>query len=390
MHLIARNSLPNRSAGNETHVKNSWCASRFNSKHHAVSAFLLALCLLAAGLSLSPFFAQHAHAAQGSLDYGVYVGSTLVTPGNAQDVLHDGGSVSYIAATRTLVLRDANITSARSWKTPDGRVSAGIDSETDTALTIQLIGDNKITVPYLSDRDVSYGILAASDHSGKVVLRGDGSLTVKSAKAQGWSMGIFAVSMVVRDQAHVTATAAKAGHGSYGVYTRSTATLKGSSQLIAQGKTAAFSKAPKFGGAYTPKVKAGSSESAITVNKKSPKASMYTSNKYVEIINANATDKTPATMQITTLQPLPCGLSAKWPTLPTSCTGYEIQISPNSEFAPPEVITSHVAPSPTVNGFDTNALKPSTKYYVRVRGINETGATVYAGQWSPTKSVTTI
>ena len=73
--------------------------------------------------------------------YDLWVNDTQVTAQNAADVLGDG-TVSYDAATKTLTLSGANITEVH---TAD-IFTAGIYAEI-ADLTIDLVGENRITVP---------------------------------------------------------------------------------------------------------------------------------------------------------------------------------------------------------------------------------------------------
>lgn len=68
-------------------------------------------------------------------DPSLYIAGELVTPANANDVLNDGGSVRYDAATKTLTLTNATINS-------DGGFEA-IES-VHAVNTLRLVGSNKL------------------------------------------------------------------------------------------------------------------------------------------------------------------------------------------------------------------------------------------------------
>ena len=74
----------------------------------------------------------------GYATFDLKVAGIQVTTGNAADVLNDGGSVRFDAATNTLTLNDAHIYHA---------TESGVYSEIEENLTIQLVGESTIQCP---------------------------------------------------------------------------------------------------------------------------------------------------------------------------------------------------------------------------------------------------
>ena len=353
-------------------------------------------------------------------NYGVYVGGKAVTPANSQDVMGDGGSVSYDAATNTLTLNNARISAGRVWKSADGKLIAGICSSTDKPLTMNLVGKSTLSVPNKANRDISYGILAATDHSGKLVVTGDGALTVKAGKAKRWSMGIFATTVSVQGKAKLVVRAGKAACGSYGLYLRSKITLKGTTRVASFGRTAAFNRAPRFAASYEPDVRAGSSAKAVTtVCKARPKARVYTKNRYVSITNVKAQEgeggnsqpsgpgsgdpatdqpsgpgsdqpsmQEPGAVQMTSLEAVLGGFKAGWTTLGDNCTGYELQASLDAGFENAGAVATYITPGSDVNGAIVMSLSLNATYFVRVRALNADLASTLYGPWSEPLSIT--
>lgn len=68
-------------------------------------------------------------------DPSLYIAGELVTPANANDVLNDGGSVRYDAATKTLTLTNVNIITEGDY--------SGIESM-HAVSTLRLVGKNKL------------------------------------------------------------------------------------------------------------------------------------------------------------------------------------------------------------------------------------------------------
>lgn len=95
----------------------------------------------------------------------ICVGDTWVTTENVDDVLGDGGSVSYDVFNRTLVLKNVDLTCK------DNFIYATRD------LTILVVGENKITVEPDSGEFLT-GIYCAGSYSSNLTILGEGSLEV--------------------------------------------------------------------------------------------------------------------------------------------------------------------------------------------------------------------
>ena len=129
-----------------------------------IFSILLTLALL---LGTAVFTAIPASAAVHN--YGIYVGGIPVNEDNAADVLGDG-TVSYDAATKTLTLNGANITETH---TAD-IFTAGIYAEI-ADLTIDLVGENRITVP-IHDGGMPDGSEVAVASTKNIEISGTGKL----------------------------------------------------------------------------------------------------------------------------------------------------------------------------------------------------------------------
>ncbi len=118
------------------------------------------------------------------VSYDLYVGNTMVTSSNADDVLGDD-SVSFDKDTNTITLNNANIQG----NSLDG-TGAGIAAK-DMDLTIELIGNNTITVEN-SENVTNYGILISG---GALTIKNasDGKLTVNAGDATDSVYGIYSV-----------------------------------------------------------------------------------------------------------------------------------------------------------------------------------------------------
>ncbi len=101
--------------------------------------------------------------------YDLWVNDTQVTAQNAADVLGDG-TVSYDAATKTLTLNGANITELHT----AGIFSAGVYAEI-ADLTIDLVGENRITVP-IEAGDMPDGSEVAVASAENIEISGTGKL----------------------------------------------------------------------------------------------------------------------------------------------------------------------------------------------------------------------
>ena len=129
-----------------------------------IFSILLTLALL---LGTAVFTAIPASAAVHN--YGIYVGGIQVNEDNAADVLGDG-TVSYDAATKTLTLNGANITETHT----EDIFTAGIYAEI-ADLTIDLVGENRITVP-IHDGDMPDGSEVAVASTKNIEISGTGKL----------------------------------------------------------------------------------------------------------------------------------------------------------------------------------------------------------------------
>ena len=129
-----------------------------------IFSILLTLALL---LGTAVFTAIPASAAVHN--YGIYVGGIQVNEDNAADVLGDG-TVSYDAASNTLTLNGANITEVH---TAD-IFTAGIYAEI-ADLTIDLVGENRITVP-IHDGGMPDGSEVAVASTKNIEISGTGKL----------------------------------------------------------------------------------------------------------------------------------------------------------------------------------------------------------------------
>lgn len=121
-------------------------------------------------------------------EYDIWVGGTLVTRGNAGDVLGDG-TVAYDPDTNTLTLRDANITTAHE----AGNYSCGI--YTEGKLTIELEGQSTV-----GSNSFYYGVYM----NGDLTITGTGSLN-----AVGSTTGVYVFGNMEVIDSKVTGTSAE-------------------------------------------------------------------------------------------------------------------------------------------------------------------------------------
>lgn len=129
---------------------------RSNSVQRLLSALLCFAMMVCIAL---PVFAEEVQCT------GYYVGEVEITFQNAGDVLGDG-KVSYDIATKTLTLKNVDIT---------GNDVDGSYIYADGNLTIVLEGENRITV--LSDVEQSTAVCVYGD----LIIKGSGTLTVTAA-----------------------------------------------------------------------------------------------------------------------------------------------------------------------------------------------------------------
>lgn len=145
-------------------------------------------------------------------DYGIWVGTTKVTSSNASNVLNDSGTVTYDAATNTLTLNGANITSATQPGTDVGQSGHSYETggifKNDGDLNIVLKGKNTISIDSI-EKTSSYYFFGIHT-GGKVSIKGtkDDSLLVNLEKlnVQYHQEGIYAHKGVAIEGCTVTAT----------------------------------------------------------------------------------------------------------------------------------------------------------------------------------------
>ncbi len=145
-----------------------------------------------------------------SQPYPLWVGSTLVTAANREDILGDGTAV-YVgdAASGTLTLKDARILSKHAFTSLGTAATAGIYIDQNLDLTIRVEGDSVI------DAGAKYGVFSESGLS----IQGGSSL-----RAKGQDSGIFALSGPLS-----ISGAQVAAHGEvYGLFTNEDLSISGS------------------------------------------------------------------------------------------------------------------------------------------------------------------
>ncbi len=130
-------------------------------------------------------------------DGQLIVEGTAVTNSNAADVLGDG-TVSFDKDTNTIILNNANIQGS----SLDG-IGTGIVAN-DMNLTIELIGNNTITVENLENA-TNYGILVSG---GSLIVKSvsDGKLTVNAGDATDSVYGIYSVGPISVSGANLDVT----------------------------------------------------------------------------------------------------------------------------------------------------------------------------------------
>jgi hypothetical protein len=91
--------------------------------------------------------------------------------------------------------------------------------------------------------------------------------------------------------------------------------------------------------------------------------------------------KAPGKVKLKTVSSKKKKLTAKWNKLSKNCTGYEIQIAQKKNFKNPVIARTN-----TTN-YTFKKLKKGKRYYVRVRGYNESEDEVVCGPWSNVKNI---
>ena len=140
--------------------------------------------------------------------YGFYVGDIEVTDGNAADILGDG-KVSYDAATRTLSLKNANITGAYSVSLGSGAYAKYAGKSfysiyTDGALKIKLSGENS---------------LAYSLKGGNITITGQGKLNVPGTTGGngGECIGVECNSLLISPECSLFVESGKGSYSNLGM-----------------------------------------------------------------------------------------------------------------------------------------------------------------------------
>ena len=132
-------------------------------------------------------------------EYDVWVGNTLVTSQNKNNVLNDD-KITYDPDSKTLTLTNATITGAPNRQYTSNITDAcGIYSKHD--LTIKLIGDNNKVQGAAEQPDGNYGIFV----SGRLTFTSDsdGSITVSGGESNNsgnaWVPGVYASGITVKN-----------------------------------------------------------------------------------------------------------------------------------------------------------------------------------------------
>ena len=143
-----------------------------------IAAILLSFCMF---LTLTPTMI---HAANELYDLYIYAGKnntmTRVTSNNADDVLNDGGSVSYDPINCILTLNNAEIS---------GILSYGNESKT---LTIDVIGDCKIESQ--KQNAINLQSMTTSGpiyHQDSLIITGDGTLVINALSSYGVGISTY-------------------------------------------------------------------------------------------------------------------------------------------------------------------------------------------------------
>ena len=140
-------------------------------------------------------------------EYNVWVGDTLVTSQNKNNVLNDG-KVTYDPDTKTLTLNNATITGAPNRQyTSNIKDACGIYAKHD--LKIALVGNNKINETPQAQRDGSYGIFVegrltfidgrtdTTDSTATPSITVSGGTSSNSGNA--WVPGVYASGITVKN-----------------------------------------------------------------------------------------------------------------------------------------------------------------------------------------------
>ena len=185
----------------------------------------------------------HVHPASDIVSYDVWVGDTLVTSQNKNNVLNNG-KVTYAPDTQTLTLTDATITGEGNRQyTSMIKDACGIYAKHD--LTIKLIGDNNKVQGAAEQPDGSYGIFVEGRLTfidGRTDTTGSTpSITVSGGKSNNsgnaWVPGVYASGITVKN-CNVTAIGGTATSDSYPVaYAMSKAPTLVGAEVVATNTT---------------------------------------------------------------------------------------------------------------------------------------------------------
>ena len=190
----------------------------------------------------------HVHPASDIVSYDVWVGDTLVTSQNKNNVLNNG-EVTYAPDTQTLTLTDATITGEGNRQyTSMIKDACGIYAKHD--LTIKLIGDNNKVQGAAEQPDGSYGIfvegrLTFTEGSSTSTTESDPEVTpsitvsggTSSNSGNAWVPGVYASGITVNN-CNVTAIGGTATKDSYPVaYAMSKAPTLVGAEVVATNTT---------------------------------------------------------------------------------------------------------------------------------------------------------
>ena len=168
--------------------------------------------------SLANYKYVHVHPASDIVSYDVWVGDTLVTSQNKNNVLNDG-KVTYAPDTQTLTLTDATITGEGNRQyTSMIKDACGIYAKHD--LTIELSGTNTVSGSTGTQDNGNYGIFVSGRLTFTSASGSVGSITVSggtsSNNGNAWVPGVYASGITVRN-CNVTAMGGTATKDSYPV-----------------------------------------------------------------------------------------------------------------------------------------------------------------------------
>lgn len=146
------------------------------------------LSLILTAVTLVGIMAISTSAASSDDDYDLYIAGVQVTKDNCNDVLGDGGSVKYDG--QILTLTNADLT--KSFNTDNNSSTCYYGIEINDAVTINLVGENKIDFSGFSLENTNIrtvnGIYMPSNE--QLEITGNGSLYIATADTAADSRGI--------------------------------------------------------------------------------------------------------------------------------------------------------------------------------------------------------